>query len=182
MLIKKLSMAVAVGASLWTASPARAQVSMAAECSPGIPDCASVRFFIDAAGGVQINQLFIQLLNAGRTFTSGDVPTAGTYSAQDSFSPFGGFTTIGGGGTNALIDFTENGFPFEVLPGDTGLLDLQAAGGSPASPIWFTAVGSTADGGRFAVSVTPEPSTVVLVATGFALLLGFTRRRARLAM
>jgi hypothetical protein len=130
-----------------------------------------------APSGVQIDQLFIRLLSPGWTFTGGILPTIGSYSADDSFGPFSGFTTIGAGGTTDLLDFTENGFPFELLAGHTGVLDLEASGLSDGNQIWFSAIGETADGDTFSVSVTPEPATLFLIGSGLALLIAVGWRR-----
>jgi hypothetical protein len=169
-----------VGALLAVAAPAGAQVTSSAACSPGIPGCASIRFFLSAAGGISIDQLFIELLTPGWTFTPGPTPPTGTYSAEDSFGPYGGFTTIGGGGTTAAMDFEgDNGFPFELLDGDTGTLDLSAMGSGDASDLSYTISGITDTGGTFTTSVTPEPASLALVATGFCVLVAELRRRRR---
>ena len=176
---------LALGTLLAVAAPAAsagAQVTVSTACSPGIPGCASIRFFISAAGGIDIDQLFITLLTPGWAFTPGLTPPTGTYSAQDSFGPFGGFTTIGTGGTSVAMDFLgDNGFPFSVLDGDTGTLDLSATGTGDASGLSFTFSGNTDNGGTFGVSVTPEPVSLALVGTGFVALFGIRRTRKRRA-
>src|SRR4051812_25862590 len=107
---KKQLIAFALAGLMATATRAEAQVHVSAGCSPGIPSCTSLRFFIDATGGVSIDQLFITMLSPAWRFTPGGSPDVGTYSAQDSFGPFSGFTTIGGGGSALMIDFLANGF------------------------------------------------------------------------
>ncbi|HEX4682783.1 MAG TPA: PEP-CTERM sorting domain-containing protein [Gemmatimonadaceae bacterium] len=170
-----------LGLILATAARADAQVNVGVGCSPGIPSCGSLRFFIQAVGGVSIDQLFITLLSPPAAFVPGSGST-GTYSAEDSFGPYGGFTTIGGSGASLAIDFLENGFPFETLGSDIGTLDLGAQGVGSVSGLYYTVSGVTDDGGTFTVSATPEPATLALVATGLGVIVGMRRRRKRLGV
>jgi hypothetical protein len=185
MLIKRLTTALgftALGTTAImtaTATRAEAQVSVAATCSPGIPGCSSLRIFLEATGGgVSIDQLFIKLLSPSWAFTGDVLATVGSYSAEDDIGPFSGFTTLGSGGTTAAIDFTENGFPFELFDAGTGFFDLTAAGTGDADGLQLEVDGTTSDGGTFvATTATPEPGTIALVGTGLAMLVGVRRRR-----
>jgi hypothetical protein len=168
-----------LGLLVATAPAVEAQVTMTAGCSPGIPSCGSLRFFIQAVGGVSIDQLFITLLSPPAQFLSGPDPSTGTYSAEDSFGPYGGFTTISGGGSSVAIDFLENGFPFETIGGDTGTLDFEANGVGDINGLLFTATGVLDDGGTFTISATPEPTTLALMATGLVAVAGIRRKRRR---
>ena len=170
----------AVAALLATAGRAEAQVSVSVGCSPGIPGCASLRFFTEAVGGVAIDQLFITLLTPAWRFTPGGSPTVGSYSAEDSFGLFSGFTTIGSGGSALSIDFFgDNGFPFDVHDGDTGKLDIAALGTGSTNGLYYTVSGITDDGGRFTVSNTPEPASIVLLATGLGAMEIVRRKRKK---
>lgn len=171
----------ALGVLLLVPARGEAQVSASATCTPGIPGCTSVRFFIQATGGVDIDQLFIQSLNPAWHFTSGPNSTTGTYSAIDSYGPYGGFTTLNASGSTLSIDFLDNGFPFSVLDGDTGLFDVEASGEPDASNFQFGLQGTTDEGGTFEVTSAPEPATTSLLATGLVGLAGIARKRRRRA-
>lgn len=161
-------------------APAAAQLGLSVGCSPGIPSCGSLRFFLSATGSeVALNDLFILITSPGWTFKPGGSPTVGSYDAQDSFGPYSGFTTIGAAGTSLAINFNDNGFPFDVFAGETGTLDVEDIGPGNANNLYFDYSGHTATGAVVAGSVTPEPVSMVLLGTGLAGLGGFARRRKR---
>ena len=178
MTFKRRLIGLTLCAMLAKAARAGAQVKVSLGCSQGIPDCGSLRFFLNVVGGTPIDQLFITLLTPPEHFTAGPVSTEGVYSAEDSFGPFGGFTTISNGGATVAINYLDNGFPFQALDGDMGTLDLEAAGFTNTNGLNYTVSGVLDDGGTFTVSTTPEPSTIFLMATGL-LGVGVVRRKRR---
>jgi hypothetical protein len=178
--LKRIS-TIALAAALLVPADARAQLGFGVACTPGIPGCTSVRFtFTNSGADIGINSLNLIFTNAW-TFTAGGSSTVGTYSAEDSFGPFSGFTTISAGGTTASLNFLgDNGFAFELFAGASGYLDLEATGaGTPEATFMAeTTLGPIEPGGT---SVVPEPSTVSLLGAGFAALALMARRRKRVA-
>jgi len=79
----------------------------------------------------------------------------------------GGGTTTGGDPVNGLL-FGGN---------TTTVADLLAAG--PANPLGLAPTGAVGLGGAGRLSVTPEPTTLFLTATGLAAMFGAARKRAR---
>ena len=160
-------------------APAAAQLGVTVACSPGIPSCASLQFVLSATGSeVALNDLAITLLSPGWSFTAGGSPTVGSYSAQDGIGPFSGFTTLSSGGSSVQINFFDNGFPFDVLAGGSGTLDLAATGTGNPNNLYFSYSGTTVDGTTVSGTVTPEPVTLVLFGTGLGAL-GLARRKKR---
>lgn len=151
---------------------ARAQLGFSVACAPGIPGCAALRFtFANAAPDLALNTLGLRFVTPGWTFTSGPSATVGLYSATDSFGAFSGFSTVGSAGRAADLDFTDNGFPFTVVMGGIGFLDLAASGGNTAGglAVDFTGVTNTGvqiTGGATPGSTVPEPTTLWLVGAG----------------
>jgi len=174
--LRRLS-AAALVALLLAPGAASAQLGFGVTCTPGIPGCTSLRFsFADSGPDVGLNTLNLLLGGSAWTFTPGGSSTVGLYSAVDGVGPFSGFTTIGASGRSAAIDFLDNGFPFTLLSGGTGYLDIQATGTGAPPDASFTA---TTDGGATITgSSVPEPPTASLLGAGLAaLVLGAAHRR-----
>jgi hypothetical protein len=177
--IRRLS-GLAIGILMAAATRSEAQVNVSISCSPGIPACMSLRLSIVDNTDVAIDQLFVTILSPGWQFISGPSSTVGTYSAQDSFGPFGGFTTLGGGGTAASIDFLGgNAFPITIFHGDVGTVDLQAAGTGNTNGLYYTVSGSIDGDGTFSLTVTPEPASVVLLATALVFVAALRQKRKK---
>jgi hypothetical protein len=156
-------------------------------CAPGIPGCSTLRFTFMSPGQLSMNSLFLSVLGGGYTFAepfgSGN---PGTYSAEDYLGAFGGSTTISNSASSIFIAFLgENGFPLELDAGFNAFIDIEAIGpaGGDGSGIDFTYRGEGIASGESVVfeggnvTVTPEPATISLIATGLAMTAAYRRRR-----
>lgn len=177
---------VAAVALVGAASAAGAQLVTtfyAPSCGPSTP-CTQLRFQIanNTASTLQFNSLTLTSGAAAFRFA----PTAGgtaLYTAQDSFGPFGGSGIVAAGGAAMTINFLSGvgnvGFPFELASNAVGFVELALSQAPPIATQAFTFVGTLSSGGTVtrAAVVTPEPTTVALLATGLAGLGLATRRR-----
>lgn len=180
--------AVLAGAAFLAGAPAAGaqtvSASYAPECGPGTA-CTSVSFLIENTTGAE-------LLLDNFTFTIAP-------SAALQFAATGGFVAYVGGddmgllfGGASLVDrsltfdfLTDVGGPFTLGIGSFGTLSVQLAEALPLPQQAFSFSGTTSDGGQVAgdvlvgdVSVVPEPSTYLLMATGLGVM-GLAVRRRR---
>ena len=157
-------------------------------CGPGT-GCGSLRFTVTNTGASPLLFETFTFAASGASFAFAEPPGGATYVAVDSFGPdfaLTGFATLSGGGTQLFIDFLDPAgsmFPFELNAGASGYVEVALAGTPAVTGTSFT-FAATADelpnGVSGAVSVVPEPATIVLMLSGLAAIAGgtgFSRRR-----
>ncbi len=173
----------ALGAGAGAAAAQTITATYAPTCSSVPPGGAcDVRFDITNTTGAQLDINTLTFLSGGSPFLF--APAGGgsaLYQAVDVFGPFGGIGTVSAGGTQFFIDFVDGGFPFSLLAGGRGYVELGLTGAADLATSSFEFSGTTADGmiaGRaLPTSTVPEPSTYALFATGLLALGGVARRR-----
>lgn len=181
MMRMKISPAAAVLALALAVAPAsaRAQTTMTVDCVVSV-GCGQLQFNLTTTNPLDLNNLQLTITGGTWRFTPAGGP--GTFSGSDDLGPLGGFSTIDGTGSQLFIDFLAGGFPMSLGAGSTGYVQVEGTG-DPADLI-FSYSGNDGDitgravfGGGSPV-LTPEPASLVLMATGLAAVALRRRRRA----
>lgn len=161
-------------------------------CGPAT-GCSLGRFTLTAgASPLALSNVTLTFLTSGWVFLPA-LGGTGTFSAQDDISPFGGFTTVAPGGASVFLDVVNTGdpqnpgFPFTLGAFSAGFFDVDVAEtGATSTPMQFRYAGTLDDGSTIGgvggvSTVTPEPATLALVASGLAVLVLASARRRRVS-